>query len=266
MALQEAFEIQLNGGAIRGTLHSPADVDSAMPMGAVLICRGVQSAREDASTLIDEMIEALCNAGLASAVFEHRCAQLILEDFDAHGAGHDIEDASAVLDWLMARPGIDPAHLGVVGFSLGAIAATALAGRYATLARLCLLSAATTSSIGKSPSKNNGASGPTWAERLPAAYLPSLSAIDALREVALHDRPNLIVHGAADRVVPPAASLEYLAALEAAGRQVEHVLIARGSHALALPEPRSACLEQVVRFFAAMLVEPEKNAVAKSSA
>ena len=266
MASQEVFEIQLKGGAVRGALHRPADADSSVPLAAILICRGLQSGGEDANTLIDELVEALCKAGLAVAVFEHRCADLILDDFDAHDAGHDVEDASAVFQWMSAQPAIDANRIGVIGYSLGAIAATVLAGRFKSLARLCLLSAASASSARALPHKGNGTTRPAHAERLPAAYLPSLSAIDPPSQAGLHDRPNLIVHGAADRVISPHVALEYLTALETAGRQVEHLLIARGSHAFALPEARAACLEQVVRFFGAMSVEQEQSAVAKSSA
>src|SRR5262245_192524 len=110
----EAFQIELRGGTVRGVLHRPADSVGA-PTAAVLICRGVRNLDEDGHTLLDELASALSQRGLAVARFEHRCADLILDDFDAHTAEHDIEDVSAAYDWLASWTDIDPDRIGLIG-------------------------------------------------------------------------------------------------------------------------------------------------------
>jgi dienelactone hydrolase len=202
---------------------------------------------------------------LAVARFEHRCATLILEDFHAHSAAHDVADAAAVYRWLTQRPGIDPARIGVLGHCLGAIAATALARHAPRIERLCLLSATTASHLATRLAAGNGSAPKFDSHQVPSSYGPSLANIDSAAEAAFHDRPTLIVHGAADRFITPKASRELVGALESAGRAVEHVLIARGDHGFTTPATRRACVDRISRFFVAMMVRQPEAAVAPSA-
>src|SRR4029453_2302274 len=122
----EAFQIELSGGTVRGTLQRPSN-GAVSPTAAVLICRGVRPLDEDGHALLDELAKALCQRGLAVAGFGHRFAELILDDFDAPTAEHDIEDVMAVYEWMASWTDIDPDPIGLIGYSLGAIAATAIA-------------------------------------------------------------------------------------------------------------------------------------------
>ena len=45
-------------------------------------------------------------------------------------------------------------------------------------------------------------------------------------------------------------SLAYRDAVASAGHQVEHVLVGRGDHLFAISAARSACMNEVTRFFA----------------
>jgi fermentation-respiration switch protein FrsA (DUF1100 family) len=80
----------------------------------------------------------------------------------------------------------------------------------------------------------------------------SLKSITPTEDLTTRECPVLIVHGAADAIVPCEVSLAYLNALEVAGRHVEHVLVARGDHLFTSPAVRAACLDQVLRFFSAL--------------
>lgn len=271
MSPAASFEIQLEGGIVRGRLYHPvrseSDTDpSSSPMPAVLICRGVNVPGEDAHGLFDDLTDALCSAGIAAVLFDHRCADLILEDFDAQCAKRDEEDAAAVLRWIAKRSEIDLERIGLLGFSLGAITASSLAKRHGHITRFCLLAASTAAYVRNRMVKANGAPAPINAEQLPAAFIPSLADVDSPADAAAHARPTLIVHGAADRFVAPEVSLEYLRVLEAAKRPVEHVFIARADHTFTLPETRAACIAKLTAFFGNMSHQHDSHAAAVRSA
>src|SRR5262245_12449300 len=209
--LIEEFAIEIAGAASRGSSQRPAKSDdergSAAAVGesggpavpAILICRGVHVQGEDDAGLCDDLTAALLKRGVAVARFEPRCADLILEDFDAHCAGHDLSDALAVHQWLAARPSIDRQHIGVLGFALGAIPAAALARQTKDIECLCLLAPTTAEHLVTKLVRGNGSPASLDPAKLPKAYLPSLADTDSARDAGTHDRPILIVHGAADR-------------------------------------------------------------------
>ena len=262
MSAPETFQIELNGGTVRGTLQRPS---AESPTAAVLICRGVRPLDEDGHTLLDEVAAALGERGLAVVRFEHRCADLILDDFDAHTAGHDIEDAMAVHRWLASWTDIDPDRIGVIGYSLGAIAATAIASGSKHLSSVCLLNAPTASYLSDRITKNGGLPELLGNGELPNGFVQSLASIDSTCEATSHDRSTLIIHGAADRFIELSASLEYVTALQAAGRRFERILIAQGDHSFSLPDVRACAVECISEFFASLAARPVP-ALAKSGA
>jgi dienelactone hydrolase len=64
------------------------------------------------------------------------------------------------------------------------------------------------------------------------------------------------MHGAADRTAAPASSAAYRDAILAAGHRVQHTLVALGDHLFSNDTARTACLDQISRFFAAA-AEPQ---------
>lgn len=256
MSATETFKLEVgaSGGAVMGTLATPEPAQAGFLVGAVIVCQGISRASESAAEFLDELPATLNAVGLAAARFEHRCADLILEDFDAHTAEHDLDDALAVYRWLTERPDIDATRIGVIGYSLGALAATALARRLEPVNRLCLVAPATARHVRSAFNGSNEEPVGDHGHRLPAAYLPSLEDVDSAQETIFHNRSTLIVHGAADRFIPPTVSFEYQRALEMAGRPVEHVLIARADHSFSQPAARRASLQRIAHFLAGMEV------------
>jgi uncharacterized protein len=262
MSSGETFEIAVERGTVRGALHLPATASAESPCAAVLICRGVYVPADDAGGLLEHLCEELVQAGLAVLRFDHRCADMILDDFDVHTAAHDVEDAMAALRWMLRRNDVDQARIGLVGFSLGAIAATAVCNNVPSIARLCLLNALTSRSVANCMSESHAANGHNGSNNgriesghLPASYPASLGGIDSAREVAAHERPTLVLHGAADKFVSPSISLEYVRVLLDAKRPVEHALVARGDHTFSGSAARAACVDRVCAFFSALVAE-----------
>ncbi len=257
MAQSETFKLEVGSGAVMGTISLPEAAAAGFRVGAVIVCHGVSAPGESSAEFLDELPASLTDVGLACVRFEHRCADLILEDFDAHSAAHDLDDALAVQRWLRERNDIDASRIGVIGYSLGAMAATAIGKRLESVNRLCLIAPATARHVRAAFGSELTDSPGEREYRLPAAYLPSLEDVDSAAEAVFHDRSTLILHGAADRFIEPAVSVEYQRALEMAGRRVESLLIARADHGFSQPDGRRACLDRVAKFFAAMeLAEP----------
>jgi uncharacterized protein len=261
----EAFELKVESGAVRGSLQMPENIRAGASVPAVLMCRGVFVFAEDAGGLFDDLSKALSESGLAVVRFEHRCADLILEDFDAHRAVDDLEDAMAIIRWLMRREDIDKSRIGLIGYSLGAIAATAITQSMPSIARVCLLSATTASNLASRLANGNGAHSFLQPGQVPASYASSLAGIDSAQEIARHQRPTMVLHGAADRFISVDVSLEYVKALADAGRRVNHVLVARADHTFSSRETRAACLELVTDFFRAMVAENQSTESVASS-
>jgi len=249
MAEADAVEIELKEGALRGRIHFPAD---PKPSPAVLLSRGVHVPNEDASGLFDDLARALTEAGIALVLYEPRCEDLILDEFHAHTAVQDVEEGMAVLAWMARHVRIDSTRIGLIGYSLGAIAAATMARRTESISKICLLAPATAAYVAEHLVRSNGHPSPIKSELLPASYVPSLAGLDSTRDLAFHDRPTLLLHGAADRLIAPDVSLQYLRALEAAGRLVEHTLVARADHVFSQPATRIACIAQLERFLSGM--------------
>jgi dipeptidyl aminopeptidase/acylaminoacyl peptidase len=244
----EEFTLDVEGVQVRGVLHLPADAAPTDRMPAVLICRGVHVNHDDAEGLFDALTTALTEVGWIVATFEHRCADLILEDFHAHSFLHDIQDVQAVLSWLTNHPRVLSDCCVMIGYSLGAIAAAALCDRSASLAGLVMISPTTADHLVHHLTRSNGSPARIDPQQLPAAYLPSLANVNSTGDLARCDRPVLIVHGAADRFIVPEVSLEFLHALESQQRTVDHVLIGRADHTYSGADARQACVEGVARF------------------
>lgn len=256
MSPMESFETEVNGGVVRGSLRLPKASAPDAPSPAVMICRGLHVEGDDAAGLFDDLSDGLIAAGISVARFEHRAADLILEDFDTHSVADELDDAQAVHAWLSANPLLDRNHIGVIGYALGAIAACGLSKRTQAINRMCLISPTTADHLRNRLTRSNGSPAALDPARIPKSYLAGLEALDSTRDAAFHNRPTLIVHGAADRFIGQEVSLEYSQSLELAGRDVARVLVARADHAFTEPGHRAACVQCATRFFNAMVQEP----------
>ena len=107
----------------------------------------------------------------------------------------------------------------------------------------------------------NGAAA-SAAESLGQELIASLAELTPVEDLAVHDRPTLILHGAVDRTVPPESALPYLHALRRADRDVSYELIAFGDHDFNLAEARTVCTARIAAFFRSMTAAPVAGAPA----
>ncbi len=252
MPRSEPFEIKIGGGAVHGTLYLPPEEAKEPPWPAVLICPGIHGQRHVAADLFGDLAAGLCDAGLAGGVYEPRPIPAGPEVPDDHGVRRHVDDASAVFRWLALRPDLDLHRLGVVGFSLGAVVVSSLARRTDQIAGVCLVAPIRGDNAVARIAKSNEWAAGTGLDEVDADLLESLAEVEPSGDLAFYDRPTLIVNGAGDQLVTPEVSRTYLEGIERAGHQFERVVVARADHSFSAPAARSACVDQIVRFFARM--------------
>ncbi len=122
----EAVTIPADGHDITGTFVMPQGADGAIP--AVLMLHGYGSTADEVGNMYARLADALDADGIAS----------LRIDFAGMGASEAstldytydsmIADASTALEWLAQQDGVDPAAIGVQGFSLGSTIGAHLVG------------------------------------------------------------------------------------------------------------------------------------------
>jgi dipeptidyl aminopeptidase/acylaminoacyl peptidase len=123
---EAVVSIPSDGRDIPGVLTLPADAEVAVP--AVLMLHGYGSSADEVGDMYGRLAEALSAQGVGS----------LRIDFAGMGAseastldyhyGSQTTDASAALDWLLSQEAVDPARVGVQGFSNGSFIGSHLVG------------------------------------------------------------------------------------------------------------------------------------------
>ena len=163
-------------------------------------------------------------------------------------------DLVAVIDYLAARPDVDPDRIGALGVSLGGattILAAARDPRIRAVVDVCgfadvdsLIGAAYRAFIGL-PAFPFGPLSVRLAEWRTGQHFSRARPLDAVGRIS--PRPLLIIHGAADTDVPPDSSERLFAA---AGEPKELWLVPGAGHGLAPWEAGPAAFERrVIVFF-----------------
>ena len=217
------------------------------------MCDGLAIPNSHIDELFEHLADALHRVGIATLTYgpsgqesnDQATERLAVEAIDA---------ASAAFRWLALQEKIDLGRIGVLGFSLGAIVAACLAKRTDQIASLCLLAPTTPDDVLAHISSNGeGESAPLLGvEQANKHYFADLKNLTPPQDAALHDRPTLILHGAADRAVPAEVSYEYSRAIELADHHVQHTLVALADHFFTEQPGRGVCLNHITRFFQSM--------------
>jgi dipeptidyl aminopeptidase/acylaminoacyl peptidase len=163
-------------------------------------------------------------------------------------AQNDVIDG---LDWMIAQGYTDPQRTCIVGASYGGYVANVAA--YKTPERFrCAVSFAGVANLDEQADRWNAIyMGGSAIERLQKGDLRDAnSPIKHIENIAL---PLLVVHGDIDRRVMIEQSREFVAALQAAGKQVTYIEQANGNHHLSLQSHRTEFFEAMDKFLAAHL-------------
>lgn len=246
MTRREEFSVHLDGSPVRGRLDLPSAANDDKPLAVVLLCPGLPGLHAENDELHATITDTLVKSGLAVATLGEGSSA-------ARRAVERVDDVAALFHGLAVRDKLDLDRLGVLGHSLGGITAACLSKRTDQINRLCLLAPVTAREV--STRLGNG-SAEELATRMggteiPGGFFDGIDTLSPTDDVAAYDRPTLILHGAADRIVPPELSVAYHDAIKAAGHQVDRVMVALGDHFFSNPMARTACLDRLRQFFVA---------------
>ena len=247
------FTLDVGDRKVRGTLSRPDSYGDDHLCAAILMCDGLSIPIPFTDELFEHLTDALNRVGIATLTYGP-CGQESNGQATERLAVEEIDAASAAFRWLALQETIDISRIGVLGFSLGGIVAACLAKRTDQIASLCLLAPTTPDDVLAHLSSNGeGESAPLLGvEQASEYYFADLKNLKPAQDAALHDRPTLILHGAADRAVPAEVSYEYSRAIELADHHVQHTLIALADHFFTQQLGRGVCLSHITRFFESM--------------
>jgi dipeptidyl aminopeptidase/acylaminoacyl peptidase len=176
----------------------------ASPGPAVILCHGVWTGRRECLPLALRFRAAGYN--------------VLCFDFRAHGSSdgrfisvghHETNDVIGAVHYLMQRPEIDPARIGVIGFSMGAAATIQAAARCADIAAVVADSAYATfvdaakysfRVVTRVPHFPVGPIAMHWAKWIMHVDASQLRPVDVIGRIA--PRPVMLTHGTLDEIVP----------------------------------------------------------------
>ena len=234
MTLVELAPLRSDGLTLWGQIHQPAG-EQRVP--GLLICHGLPAGPPDpADRGYAELADRLAEAGFATLIFNFRGAGASEGDFEIAGW---LRDARRALDYLAQRPFVDPARIGLIGFSAGALIGCQLAAEDPRIAAFAScagpieirrladpVGAAAFVDQARAIGIIRRVDFPASIEEL-AAQFRTIRPIDVIDRIA--PRPVLLLHGARDDVVPVA---DAQALYERAGDPRELVILPEAGHRL----------------------------------
>jgi len=214
-ATETPVAIPSNDYDIVGTFTLPADAEGPVP--AVLMLHGYGSLADEVGDMYGRLAEALAEKGIGS----------LRIDFAGMGASEAspleytydsmISDAATALDWLVAQESVDPARVGVQGFSLGSMIGAHLVGTDPRPVAFASWSGAIQDGDPTSIAQAAADCEATGEDHIvidvgwrtmdhSCEYYTSMAAATALTDFAPYSGALLLVAGSDDTVVDPAVS------------------------------------------------------------
>jgi uncharacterized protein len=213
----KSFSIGPRGQTIRGTLYVAGGPDRRRP--AVVLLHGFTGHRIEADFMFVALGRALADSGLHAITFDFRGSGESDGTFDQMLVSRELDDVGRVLQWLPGRPGVDRSRIGLLGFSLGGLLACCAARNFPAVRALALLAPTTPQNLRRYAQQQSvGDKVVIGSHTLSADFFEDLSRLDPLSDLATIHRPALLVHGTADKAVPPRVGQQYQEVLRRAGR------------------------------------------------
>lgn len=125
----ENVSIPMGDVELKATLHLPAKVENGAGCPAVVLTHGLGGNRNEMCGLFLKTAGALAMNGIAAIRFDQRGAGETGGNTREISLLRQIEDVSAVADYIKAHEAVDPNRLGLLGLSMGGLASACTAGR-----------------------------------------------------------------------------------------------------------------------------------------
>lgn len=209
-----------SGVTLGGILFRPEA--GGAPLPALVVLHGWQPAGTNGAALVEARARRYSEQGYVALA-------LSMRGWPPSGGADDCglqqpDDVSRAVDWLAALPNVDPARVGVVGFSQGGQVALLAGARGARVRAIVAYYPVTDVARWKETTTNPDIPGYVTAVCEPTAPR------SPVRHAATITAPVLLVHGELDTRVPTEQSLRMQEALGSAGRPARLLLVPGAAH------------------------------------
>jgi dienelactone hydrolase len=234
----ERVEIPYEGTSFPGLLVSASPTPGGPPTGPVMIhCNGLDSTKE--MVYGSGIAHELSRRGVSTLIIDHPGVGEALRLRGLSGYAESERWASATVDFLTGVPGVDPARIGIMGWSLGGYYAPRAVAKETRLA-LCVAWGANPDwgELQKRREAREGANPvPHYWQHVQwvfgkdshedfMAFAPAMSLAGVVEEITV---PFLVTHGENDRQIPlEFAHAQYEAATASPDRQLRIFTRAEG--------------------------------------
>ncbi|WP_268821841.1 alpha/beta fold hydrolase [Paenibacillus tarimensis] len=212
--MQQAITLNYEGKTLRGMEHIPAA--SQGPLPAVIMFHGFTGTKLGSHRFFLKISRQLEKLGYAVFRYDFYGSGESDGDFEEMTVSGELADANAILDQVRADPRIDNSRISVIGFSMGGLIASVLAGdRPDDIDRLILLApAGIMKELIKAAAGDYLASSDAetfdWGGNLIGrAFSVDLETFDVFGRSKAFQKDVLLIHGTEDKTVPAAVSQMY---------------------------------------------------------
>ncbi|MBI3962634.1 MAG: alpha/beta fold hydrolase [Deinococcus sp.] len=126
LVTETLLQISAGDHQIPAVWATPAGVEGQVP--ALLLIHGFASHKDEVGNFYKRLAASLAERGFASLRFDFPGSGDSTVSFTANTVAGQVADARQAFEFLLSQPTVDTSRAGVVGFSLGGIVGSALAG------------------------------------------------------------------------------------------------------------------------------------------
>jgi alpha/beta superfamily hydrolase len=212
--MQNAVSVVHNGLTLRGMEHIP-EGDGKFP--AVVLFHGFTGQKLEPHRFFLKISRSLENMGVASFRFDFSGSGESDGDFENMTVLKELDEARTIFQFVQSHPSVDENKVIVLGFSMGGLVASLLAGeRQSEIHKLILLAPAGTMAKGVE----------RWVHEVPyieshqvfdlggnlvgKAFYEELQTIEVWNQAAKYPNQVLLIHGSEDQAVPVEVSTLYI--------------------------------------------------------
>ncbi|MBM7619161.1 pimeloyl-ACP methyl ester carboxylesterase [Bacillus tianshenii] len=202
--MQKSIEIDHKGQILRGMQHIP--IGNKLP--AVILFHGFTGTKLEPHRFFLKISRALETMGIASFRFDFLGSGESDGNFEEMTVLSEVSEAKAILESVQSHPSVDKNNIIVLGFSMGGLVASLLAGDHsAEIKKLILLAPAGT--LPEIIEKQMGFA--TFIEELNAydlggnllgkEFVTELKSLEVWEKAARYTNDVLLIHGTNDQAV-----------------------------------------------------------------
>jgi uncharacterized protein len=247
--MQKAVEVVHNDQVLRGMAHIP---EGDGPFPAVILYHGFTGTKLESHRIFLKISRALEEKGIASFRFDFLGSGESDGNFEDMTVLNEVAEAETIFNYVASHSSVAKEKIVVLGFSMGGLVASLLAGKLTDLIeKLILIAPAGTMSDLIAELANDV----PYIESLDAydlggnligqAFVDELATFEVLPQAANYKNEVLLVHGTNDQAVPYGVSSLYI---EKCYREATLVPIEEADHTFNAYHWEKQVIDEIVGF------------------